>query len=89
MKKFIFTLAFILAPCVVNAGEVLPYLYAKKFCEYRSLGISADDARAAAIQDAYVSSGNPVMVNYNGKMISSDVIKSAVAVVKMCPQYLK
>lgn len=89
MKKLIFTLTFILAPCAVNAGEVLPNLYAQKFCEYRALGISADDARAAAMQDAYISSGNPVMVNYKGKMISSDVIKSAVAVVKMCPQFLK
>lgn len=89
MKKFILALTFIVAPCAVNAGEVLPYLYAKRFCEYRALGISADDARTAAMQDAYISSGTPTMVNYNGKMISSDVIKSAIAVVKMCPQFLK
>jgi hypothetical protein len=87
MKKFIFALTFILAPCV-NAGEILPYLYARKFCEYRSFGISAEDARKAAIDDAYVSSGKSTMVNYNGKMVSSDVIKSAIAVTKMCPQYL-
>lgn len=91
MKRFIFTLTFILASCVnaVNAGEVLPYLYARKFCDYRSLGISANDARKAAMQDAYISLGNSVMVNYKGKMIPSDVIKSALAVVKMCPQYLE
>ena len=88
MKKFIFALTFILAPCAVNAGQVLPNLYASKFCEYRALGISADDARKAAMQDAYISSGNSVKVNYNGKMISSDVIKSAIAVTKRCPQFL-
>ena len=88
MKKLIFTLTFILAPCAANAGEILPNLYAQKFCEYRALGISADDARTAAMNDAYISSGNSVMVNYNGKMVSSDVIKSAIAVVKMCPKLL-
>lgn len=89
MKKFILALTFIVAPCAVNAGEVLPYLYAQKFCEYRLLGISANDARKAAMEDAYISSGNSVMVNYKGKMIRSDLIKSAVAVAKMCPQYLE
>lgn len=88
MKRLIFTLTFIFAPCV-NAGEILPNLYAQKFCEYRALGISVDDARKAAIDDAYVSSGNPVMVNYNGRMISSDVIKSAIAVTNLCPKFLK
>lgn len=88
MKKLIFALTFIFAPCA-NAGEILPNLYAQKFCEYRALGISADDARKAAIDDAYISSGSSVKVNYNGKMVSSDVIKSAIAVTKRCPQFLK
>jgi hypothetical protein len=88
MKKLIFALTFILAPSV-NAGEILPYLYAEKFCQYRALGISADDARKAAINEAYISSGTPVKVYYHGKMIDSDVVDSAIAVIKRCPQFLK
>ena len=89
MKKFIFSAVFILAPSVVHAQQVLPNLYAARFCEYRDMGISADDARKAAMEDAWVSTGSPVQVNYNGKMISSDVIKAVSAVIKRCPQYLK
>ena len=89
MKKFIFCAAFILAPNVVHAQQILPNLYAKHYCEYRALGISAEDARTAAINDAYISAGTPTKVNYNGKMFSSDVIQAAAAVVKRCPQYLK
>ena len=88
MKKFILALTFILAPSV-NAGEILPYLYAEKFCEYRALGISADDARKAAVNEAYIFSGTPVKVYYHGKMIDSDIIDSAIAVIKKCPQFLK
>ena len=89
MKRFIFTLTFILAPISANAGQILPNLYAQKFCEYRSLGISVDDSRTAAIDDAYISSGNPVMVNFQGKMVSSDVIQSVIDVSKLCPKFLK
>ena len=89
MKKFIFCAAFILAPCAVHAQQVLPYLYAKSYCQYRALGISADDARSAAMDDAYISTGTPTQVNYNGRKVSSDVIKAAIAVSKLCPQYMK
>lgn len=89
MKKFIFCAALVFAPQAVHAQQVLPSLYAKHYCEYRALGISAEDARSAAMDDAYISAGTPTKVNYNGKMISSDVIKAAIAVTKMCPQYVK
>jgi hypothetical protein len=89
MKKFIFALTFILAPCSVHSQQVLPNLYAKRFCEYREMGISADDARTAAMDDAWISTGKPVIVNYKGKMVSSDVIKSVSAVIKLCPQFLQ
>jgi hypothetical protein len=88
MKKFIFALAFVIAPCAVNAGEILPNLYAQKFCEYRALGISVDDSRKAAVKESYIPSGSSVMVNYNGKMFSSDALNAALLVVKMCPEFV-
>ena len=89
MKKFIFTLSFILAPCAVNAGQVLPNLYAEKYCEYRTLGISEEDSRKAAIDESYISTGTSIKVKYNGKMYDRDVLDSFLAVVKKCPEFLK
>jgi len=89
MKKFIFALAFVFAPCAVHAGRILPNLYAEKFCQYAALGVSLDDARKAAIDAAYISSGKPTQINYKGKMINSDIIDAAIAVSKRCPQYMK
>lgn len=89
MKSFIFALTFILAPCAVNAGELLPDLYAKKFCDYRAMGISVDDSRTAAVEDAYIESPKkPIMINYKGRMVSSDVLKAVMAAIEMCPKFV-
>lgn len=89
MKKFIFALTFILVPCAANAGQLLPNLYAQKFCEYRALGISDDDSRRAAVYHAYVPTGTPIKVEYEGKMYSKDVLDSFLAAVDKCPQFAK
>jgi len=89
VKKFIFALTLILSPCVANAGQLLSYLYASKFCELAAAGVDLNDARKIAITEATVSSGSSVQVNYHGTKLNSDVLQAAIAVSKMCPQYMK
>lgn len=85
MKKFILALSFVFSPIAVNAGQVLPSLYASKFCEMRAAGLSKEDAAKVAMQDAYISSGQAAKVTWNGRLIDSDVLQASIAVVKKCP----
>lgn len=89
MKKLIVSLALIFSPCTANAGQLLPYLYASKFCELAAAGVDLNDARKIAITESIISSGSSVQVNYQGKKIKSDTLQAAIAVSKMCPQYMK
>ena len=89
MKKFIFALTLILSPCAANARQILPYLYASKFCELSAAGVDLNDARKIAITESITSSGSSVQINYQGKKINSDALQAAIAVSKMCPQYMK
>jgi len=89
MKKFIFALTLIFSPCVANAGQLLPYLYASKFCELAAAGVDLDDARKIAITEAMISGGSSLQVNYNGRLINADSLRAAIAVSKMCPEYMK
>ena len=92
MKKFIvcaaLTLAPIAFPTLANARQILPYLYAVKFCELAAAGVDLNDARRIAIQESVVS-GDATMVDYHGKSVSSDTLRAAIAVSKLCPQYMK
>jgi hypothetical protein len=89
VKKFIFALTLIFSPCVANAEQLLPYLYASKFCELAAAGVDLNDARKIAITEATVSSGSSVQVNYHGTKVNADTLQAAIAVSKMCPQYMK
>ena len=89
MNKFIFALGFVFSPIAVNAGQVLPNLYASKFCEMRAAGLSKEDATTVAMQEAYISSGYAAKVTWNGKLIDSDVLQASIAVVKKCPDLAK
>ena len=89
MKKFIFALTLILSPCAANAGQILPYLYASKFCELVAAGVDLNDARKTAITEAMISEGSSAQVNYNGRKVNADTLQAAIAVSKMCPEYMK
>jgi hypothetical protein len=89
VKKSIFALTLILSPCVANAGQLLPYLYASKFCELAAAGVDLNDARKTAITEAMISEGSSAQVNYNGRIINADTLQAAIAVSKMCPEYMK
>lgn len=89
VKKFIFALTLILSPCAANAGQLLPYLYASKFCELAASGVDLNDARKIAIIESTISTGSSVEVNYQGKKVSSDILQAVIVVSKMCPEYMK
>lgn len=86
MKKLIFALAFALSPIAVNAGEILPNIYAYKFCEMRAAGLSKNDAMKVAMDAAYVSSTNSRKVFWNGQYVDADVLQTTIAVMKLCPE---
>jgi hypothetical protein len=89
MKKFIFALTFILAPCAVNAGQLLPNLYAFEFCKMRAAGLSVQDSMRVATEEAYISSGEAVKVTWHGKLVDSDILQAMIAISKLCPKYMK
>ena len=89
MKNYLFGAAALLAlPLSVQAGEILPNLYARVFCESRAMGMTIDQARTQAVSESYISTGNPPSVTINGTKTTTDVVAAARTVVKRCPQYL-
>ncbi len=89
MKNALFGAAALLAlPLSLQAGEILPNLYARVFCEARAMGMSIEQARIQAVDESYISSGNPMPVTFNGTRTTTDVVAAARTVVKRCPQYL-
>ena len=88
MKKYISgAAALLLLPLSVQAGEILPILYARVFCDSMAMGMTADQARRQAVDESYVSTGNPMTVTINGTETTTDVVAAARTAVKRCPQY--
>jgi hypothetical protein len=89
MKSFIMTAALLLAAPVSIAGEILPNLYAREYCSLRSMGVSVDEARAAAVEVAYLNNNTEVAkVTIDGKQYDVDVVRAYRAVSQRCPQSL-
>ena len=89
MKSLLLIPALMLAAPAAMAGEILPNLYAKEFCELRAMGADMDSARAAAVEAAYVDNGaQSVKVTINGSQYDADVVRAFRAVNARCPQYL-
>jgi len=89
MKSFIMTAALLLAAPAAMAGEILPNLYASEYCSLRSMGVSVDEARAAAVDVAYLDNGTEsARVTIDGKQYDVDVIRAYRAVSQRCPQSL-
>ena len=89
MKKLLFFPALVLMAMPASAGQLMPYLYANEYCELRDLGVSANEARDAAVAASYVS-GLPDMptVTVGGTKTKADVVKAVRAVHSQCPQHL-
>ena len=74
----------------VSAGEVLPNLFAREYCDLRELGVNQDEAMAAAVEEAYIDNGKtPGKVTVGGKQYGTDVVRAYRAVERRCPEYLQ
>jgi hypothetical protein len=90
MKPFIMSIATLLvAVPAAAAGEILPNLYAREYCELREIGVAEDEAMAAAVEEAYIDNGKEsVKVTVDGKEYGADVVRAYRAVERRCPEYL-
>ena len=88
MKTFILAaVASIALPFSVTAGELLPSLYARAYCESRSMGMTADEARTQAVSESYIRTSNGTPVTIHGVKTTTDVVASVRAAAQQCPQY--
>ena len=73
-----------------TAGEILPNLYAREYCELRAIGVGGNEAMAAAVEEAYIDNGKTVVkVTIDGKEYGADVVRAYRAVERRCPEYLE
>ena len=79
--------ALLLLPLPVQAGQILPNLYAKVYCESMAMGMAADQARIQAVSESYISAGNPMPVTVQGTKTTTDIVAAARTALKRCPQY--
>jgi hypothetical protein len=91
MKSFFPIVASFVAFAVpVQAGTILPHLYAKTFCELRSIGIDDESARRTAIQQSMISSDEWTMIRRtDGTLVQSDIVLAVNATFQRCPEYIK
>lgn len=89
MKKVIFAAIFILAPVAVNAGQIIPILYAEKYCELRKFGLSRKDAIKMATEESYITGEDAPKVALNGELFSSDVLRASIETYKLCPKLMQ
>ena len=74
----------------VQAGTILPHLYAKTFCELRSVGIDDESARRTSIRQSMISSDEWTMVRRtDGTFVQSDIVLAVNATFQRCPEYMK
>lgn len=91
MIKVLSTSALILGSLLTpaHAGQILPHLYAREYCALRDLGVSASEARAAAVAEAYVSSlPDKPSVTVGGERTTSDVVAAVRVVNEICPHHI-
>jgi hypothetical protein len=91
MKKLFPIAAFVaLFATPVQAGTILPNLYAKTFCELRSVGIDDESARRTAIRQSMISSDDWTMIRRtDGTLVQSDIVLAVNATFQRCPEYIK
>jgi len=91
MKKFFFVVAsFVAFATPAQAGTILPNLYAKTYCELRSVGIDAEDARRTAVMESMISGDNWTMVKRaDGSLVRSDIVLAVNATMQRCSELVK
>jgi hypothetical protein len=88
--KTILAIAIALLPTPSLAGTILPNLYAKTYCELRSVGIQSEDARRTAVQQSMISGDDwTIIKRADGSMVQSDIVLAVNAVMQRCPELVK
>ena len=88
--KTILAIAIALLPLPSMAGTILPNLYAKTFCELRSVGIDPDGARRTAIMESMISGDDWTMVKRaDGSLVRSDIVLAVNATMQRCSELVK
>ena len=88
MKKLlILASAFTFFALPLQAGVILPSLFAAEYCSLRDRGLSYDDAMEMAMKGALVE-GEPKRVMFQGIMIDEDVLQSFEAMRDTCPEHM-
>lgn len=85
--KTILAIAIALLPMPSFAGTILPNLYAKTYCELRSVGIDAEDARRTAVMESMVTGDNWTMAD--GSLVRSDIVLAVNATMQRCSELVK
>ena len=71
-----------------QAGVILPNLYAREYCSFRSMGVSSEEAMTAATDASYVDNGETaVKVTIDGVQYDADVVRAIRTARERCPQY--
>jgi len=84
---FLGAVALIALPLSVQAGQLLPNLYAKVYCESRAMGMSEDASVRQAVSESYINSGSGLDVTVHGVETTTDVVASMREAANRCPQY--
>jgi hypothetical protein len=68
--------------------ELLPYTFAEKYCDLRSIGVDRWVAITEAVKGAFTLNGNqPIMVKVGRKSYRSDILIADAAAKKACPEF--
>lgn len=90
MTRFLTAAALLLATAIpAQASTILPHLYAKTFCDLRAMGVSKDDAMAAAIRAAVISGDDWTYITIGGKRYQSDTVMAIRKAFDLCPELAK
>jgi hypothetical protein len=86
-STIIATLSLFALAIPASAGYVLqPAEFAREFCNMRSLGWDAPAATEHAVMESMVP-GTPVKVYHEGRRVDADVVVSAAAAERLCPEH--
>jgi hypothetical protein len=71
--------------------QLLPNLYASRFCELRSVGVSYDEAMAAAMRESVIDADvePPKVKLSDGTLIGSDVALAFITTQRRCAWAMK
>jgi hypothetical protein len=88
MKKLLILVsAFSFFALPLQAGVILPSIFAAEFCSLRDKGLGFKEAMDIAVKGSFIE-GEPKRVLFEGVMVDEDVLQSYEAIKSQCPQHV-